>query len=160
MPPSPFQCGAANARKRPSQIAAGAINSPCMISSIALSEAASPKAIAFPRRPSFHRNSGNVDCGASQGTWGSLHTRGEITTPSLPSLEEQEDDDDENASFGSFEEELRRKDKRKMITREMKHFVKHAIIDPKPVVRMGMKWLGMEVKPEDASLKRSDGCLT
>ncbi|KAL3778726.1 hypothetical protein HJC23_006276 [Cyclotella cryptica] len=158
MPQSSFQSGSANMRKRPSQIATGVINSPCMISSIALSEATSPKAIAFPRRPSFSRNSWNFDCGASQVTFGSLHTKGEVTTPSLPSLEEQEDD--ENASFGSFAEELRRKDKRKMIAREVKHFMKHAIIDPKPVVRKGMKWLGMEVKPADKSLKRADGCLT
>ncbi|KAL7481290.1 hypothetical protein ACHAW6_006974 [Cyclotella cf. meneghiniana] len=157
--PTSFQNGTADIRKRPSQIAAGGINSPCMISSIALSEATSPKAIAFPRRPSFTRNSWNGDCGASQATLGSFHTRGEVTTPSLPSLEEEEEEGDENASFGSFAEELHRKDKRKMIAREMKHFVKHAIIDPKPVVRKGMKWLGMPV-PDEKALKRSDGCLT
>jgi hypothetical protein len=119
---------------------------------LALAEAVSPKAISFPRRPSFSKYS--WDCNASQGT--SVNTRG-VATPSLPSLEEQ--NDDENGSFESFDEELRRKNKCKLLAREVKHFVKNTIPNPKPAVKKGMKWLGMEVE-DKSGLKRADGCLT
>jgi hypothetical protein len=111
-----------------------------------IAEAISPKAISFPRRPSFT----NHDCGAS--TSMSINTKDGYGTPSLPSLEE----DDENASFGSFAEELKRKDKVKMIGREMKQMLK--TLDPKPVVKKGKRLLGLKVDEHD--LKRADGCLT
>ncbi|KAL3777118.1 hypothetical protein ACHAWO_004084 [Cyclotella atomus] len=133
-----------NQRRRPPQISTG-VDSPCMIGT-SIAEAISPKAISFPRRPSFT----NHDCGAS--TSMSINTKDGYGTPSLPSLEE----DDENASFGSFAEELKRKDKVKMIGREMKQMLK--TLDPKPVVKKGKRLLGLKVDEHD--LKRADGCLT
>jgi hypothetical protein len=117
------------------------IDSPCMIGST-IAEAISPKAISFPRRPSFT----NYDAASLSM---SINTK----EPSLPSLEE----DDENASFGSFDEELRRKDKVASIRREMKQLFKN--LDPKPVVKKGRRLLGLNVN-EDGLMKRADGCLT
>jgi hypothetical protein len=107
-----------------------------------IAEAISPKAISFPRRPSFtHYDAASLSM--------SINTK----EPSLPSLEE----DDENASFGSFDEELRRKDKVASMRREMKQLFKN--LDPKPVVKKGRRLLGLNVN-EDGLMKRADGCLT
>lgn len=132
-------------RNRPSQITTGSIDSPCMIGSIAIAEAISPKAVSYPRRPSFT----NYDCNSAASI--SINTKDGNGTPSLPSLEE----DDENASFGSFDEELKRKHKAKMIGREVKQMFK--TLDPKPVVNKGKRFLGLKVK--DHELKRADGHL-
>lgn len=133
-------------RKRPPHIATGAIDSPCMIASIAIAEAVSPKAVSFPRRPSFT----NHDCSSAVSV--SVNTKDGHGTPSLPSL----DEDNENASFGSFDEELKRKNRAKMIGREVKQMFRN--LDPKPVVNKGKRLLGLKVK--DHELKRADGCLT
>ena len=132
-----FLSTAPQPRSRPPQISS--IDSPCMFGSIAMAEAISPKAISFRRRPSF------TNC---DGASASVHT------PSLPSLEEE---DENNASFDSFEEELRRKDdKIKVIGREMKQLFKN--LDAKPAVRKGRRLLGL--KETSHELKRAEGCLT
>ena len=132
-----FLSTAKQPRTRPPQVSS--IDSPCMIGSIAIAEAISPKAISFPRRPSFT---------TYDGASASVHT------PSLPSLEE---DDENNASFDSFEEELRRKDdKMKVIGREMKQLLKN--LDAKPAVKKGRRLLGLKEKGH--GLKRAEGCLT
>ena len=107
-----------------------------------IAEAISPKAISGRTAKNCNTSVASV----------SVNTHDGLATPSLPSLEE----DDEDASFDSFEEELRRKNKVKMIGREVKHMFKH--LDPKPAVNKGKRILGLKVQENE--LKRAEGCLT
>lgn len=127
-------------RQRPPQISTAAI-SPCMIGST-IAEAISPKVSGGRMAKNCNTSVASI----------SVNTHDGLATPSLPSLEE----DDEDASFDSFDEELRRKNKVKMIGREVKHIFKH--LDPKPAVNKGKRILGLKVQEHE--LKRAEGCLT